>query len=289
MPPTDLVLVTYSELLDLFPDDRPIVPALRAAGLAVEVVSWDDPAFDWSSTRLAFLRSPWDYYRRPGEVLAWAERAAAATRLVNPVDVVRWNVHKGYLLDLERRGVAVVPTELLPRGPAADLAAVRARRGWGGVVVKPAISADSWETVFVAADDRQSGQRHLDRLQGERDLLVQPFLDSVEDYGERCLVFLDGAFSHAVRKNALTKGGRWAGLPEGAPAEVAADELAAAVAVIAAAGLGEALYARVDLTRDATGKPLLLELEATEPTLFLEDRPTALARLVEAVVRRLAG
>jgi hypothetical protein len=287
-PPIDVVLVTYPELLDLFPDDRPLLAALRAVGHETAVVSWDDPGFDWSSARLAFLRSPWDYYKRPDEFLAWAARAAASTRLLNPLEVVRWNVHKGYLLDLERRGVEVVPTELLRRGESADFAALLSRRGWSaGAVVKPAISADSWETLFVRAGDEPAGQRHVDRLLPERDLLVQPFVASVEDYGERCLVFLDGEFSHAVRKNALTLGGRWAGLPEGAPVEAAADEVAAARRVVAAAGLEGALYARVDLTRDAAGKPLLLELEATEPTLFLEDAPAALARLVAAVGRRI--
>jgi hypothetical protein len=288
----DVALVTYAELLDLFPDDRPLAAALQAAGFETRAVAWDDPAFDWTGTRIAFLRSPWDYYRRPDEFLSWAGRTAAATRLVNPFELVRWNLHKGYLLDLERRGVPVVPTELLQRGQpgaSADFSGLLARRGWnGGAVVKPAISADSWETVFVPPGDPAAGQRQIDRLLGERDLLVQPFLASVEDYGERCLVFLDGAYSHAVRKNALTLGGRWAGLPEGAPVEAASDELATARAVIEAAGLADALYARVDLTRDENGQPLLLELEATEPTLFLADAPVGLARLVDAIRRALA-
>jgi glutathione synthase/RimK-type ligase-like ATP-grasp enzyme len=285
----DVALVTYADLLDLFPDDRPLEAALRSAGIETRAIAWDDPSFDWMETRIAFLRSPWDYYRRPDEFLAWAGHAAAATRLVNPLAVVRWNLHKGYLLDLERRGVPVVPTELLRRSrETTDFAALISRRGWNaGAVVKPAISADSWETVFVPPGDPAAGQRQIDRLIGERDLLVQPFLASVEDHGERCLVFLDGDFSHAVRKNALTLGGRWTGLPEGAPVEAAADELATARAVVAAAGLGDALYARVDLTRDERGRPLLLELEATEPTLFLADAPAGLARLVDAIRREL--
>jgi hypothetical protein len=283
----DIALVTYSELLELFPDDQPLLAALSESGLDCRPVAWDDPAFDWSSTRIALLRSPWDYYRRAGEFLAWAERADAATTLLNPLATVRWNVHKGYLVELERQGVPVVPTELVRRGGSVDYAALLARRGWEASVAKPAISADSWETLFVAAGDAAAGQQHADRLLTERDLLIQPFLSSVECYGERCLVFLDGQYSHAVRKNALTLGGRWAGLPEGMPVEAADDELAVALRVLAAAGLGDSLYARVDLTRDASGAPLLLELEATEPTLFLADAPAALARLVAALRRRL--
>lgn len=285
----DVTLVTYAELLELFPDDQPLAAALAASGLEVGVVAWDDPAFDWSSTRLAFLRSPWDYYRRHAEFLAWAERVAGSTELVNPLPVVRWNSHKGYLLELAARGAPVVPTALLRRGERCDLGALAAARGWQGVVVKPAVSADSWETLFAPAAELARGQAHVDRLLPERDLLVQPFLPSVESTGERCLVFLDGHYSHAVRKNALTLGGRWTGLPEGQPVAAEPDELATAETVLAAAGFSDLLYARVDLARDAAGRPLLLELELTEPTLFVAESPSGLARLVEALGRRLAS
>ncbi len=294
----DIALVTWSGLPDLFPDDRPLAQALAAAGLDVGVVCWDDPGFDWSSTRIALLRSPWDYYRRAEEFLSWAERTAAVTSLVNPWPLVRWNLHKGYLADLAARGAPVVPTALVRRSPeyrAGTYARLLAERGWGDAVVKPAVSADSWETVRVAAGEPQRGEAHLARLLPERDMLVQPYLPSVEAAGERCLVFLDGQFSHAVRKNALTLGGRWTDLPEGVPVAAAADELAAAARILAAAwdsagvaGPGGTLYARVDLARDAAGRPLLLELELAEPTLFLADAPAAVSRLAAALGRLAA-
>ncbi|MEO7794185.1 MAG: hypothetical protein ABIV06_05370 [Thermoanaerobaculia bacterium] len=292
----DVALVTWRELPELFPDDQPLARALTAAGLDVGIVSWDDPGFDWSSTRMALLRSPWDYYHRAEEFLAWAERAAEATLLVNPLPLVRWNLHKGYLVELASAGVPVVRTAVVRRSQgyaSGGYAALLAHHGWRDTVVKPAISADSWETIVVRADVPERGEEHLARLLPERDMLVQPYLSSVETYGERCLVYIDGRYSHAVRKNALTLGGRWAGLPEGAPVEAAADELATAECVLAAAraatGVRDALYARVDLTRDASGAPLLLELELTEPTLFLADAPAGLERLLEGVAARLAG
>lgn len=295
----DVALVTCSELPDLFPDDRPLARALAAAGLEVGIVRWDDPAFDWSTTRIAMLRSPWDYYRRVAEFLAWAERAAAATRLFNPLPVVRWNLHKGYLVELAAKGVPVVPTAIVPRGErtgTGTYARLLAARGWRDSVVKPAVSADSWETILVRENEPVRGEEHLARLVPERDMLVQPFLHSVETYGERCLVYIDGQFSHAVRKNALTLGGRWTGLPEGVPVEAAPDELATAERILSAAraaagataGDWNALYARVDLTRDNDGNPLLLELELSEPTLFLAEAPAAVTRLIAAFSQRLA-
>lgn len=290
----DIALVTWRELPELDPDDRPLAAALRARGHRVEIVAWDDPGFDWAGARLVLLRNPWDYFHRAAEFLAWAGRVDAVTRLLNPLAAVRWNLDKRYLLELADRGAPVVPTRRRPRGSRCDFAALLEASGWDAAVVKPAVSADSWETLVVRQGETARGQAHIDRLLPERDLLVQPFLAAVESSGEHCLVYLDGAFSHAVGKNPLTRGGRWAGLPEGVPVEAAPDELAAAAAVLDAAtaalvpaGGDDLLYARVDLVRGSDGRPLLLELELVEPTLFLADHPAGLARLLAALERHL--
>ncbi len=284
----DVVLVTYSGLPDLDPDDRPLAAALAARGLEVAIVAWDDAVFDWTSARLVLLRNPWDYYRRVDEFLSWTERVARQTVLLNPLPVVRWNLHKGYLVELAARGAPVVPTALLRQGEIVELARLLNERNWTDFILKPAVSADSWETHRSSRADSERAQAQVERLLGERDLLVQPYLPAVEEYGERCLVFLDGAYSHAVKKNALTRGGRWTDLPEGVPVEATAAERAAAERILAAAGFDDLLYARVDLVRDARGEPLLLELELVEPTLFLAGSPTGLARLCAAVEERAA-
>jgi len=287
----DVALVTFAGLPDLDPDDQPLIPALAARGLAAAPVRWDDPDFDWARVRLALVRSPWDYFRRFEEFLVWARRTAEATRLVNSLPVLAWNLDKRYLLELAAAGRPVIPTVHLERGAEVDLGALLASRGWSRAVVKPAVSADSWETIALAPDEVPRGQEHLDRLLPDRSMLVQPFLESVETTGERCLVFIEGEFSHAVRKNALTHGGRWAGLPEGTAAASAPDELAAAREILDTAcrlgGFPPPLYARVDLARDVEGRPLLLELELSEPTLFLKTNAAGLARLAEAIERRL--
>ena len=92
-----------------------------------------------------------------------------------------------------------------------------------------------------------------------------------------------------MRKNPITRGGRWAGLPEGTPVAADDDELEVARRVLAAAPAADLLYARVDLVRDATGAPRLLELELAEPTLFLADHPAGLERLLAGIERRLAA
>jgi hypothetical protein len=284
----DVGLVTFAGLPELDPDDRPLEQALRERGLVTQPVRWDDIAVDWSRMRMAVLRSTWDYFQRRDQFLAWAVRAGGRTLLLNPPEVVRWNTHKGYLGELAARGAPVIPTVFLHAGSRADLGQVLARAGWTVAVVKPAVSADSWGTIRVSEATLGAGQEHLDRLLAERDVMVQPFLASVEETGERCLVFIDGQLSHAVRKRSLFLGGRHVG-PEGEPVPIAPDEAATAHAVLRAAGLPPLLYARVDLARDERGQPLLMELELVEPTLFLRDHPPACERLASAIAARLAA
>ncbi|HET6201930.1 MAG TPA: hypothetical protein VFI25_03910 [Planctomycetota bacterium] len=282
----DVALVTWSGLPDLDPDDRPIAEALARRGLDVRAVAWDEPGFDWGRARLALLRSTWDYHLRREEFLAWADRVSEKTALVNPVEVVRWNTHKGYLRALAEKGLPIVPTVFVEAGTKADLGSILEERGWDGFVLKPAVSADSWGTLRASRETLAPGQAHLDRLSTSRDMMVQPYLDSVATSGERCLTCIEGELSHAVQKRSFFLGGRHAG-PEGVPVPIEADEAEAARAILPAAGADRLLYARVDLMRGASGEPLLSELELVEPTLFVRDAPAAVERLADGILARL--
>lgn len=278
-------LVTFAGLPALDPDDGPLVAALSARGHEAQPLVWDDAEVDWGALDMAVLRSTWDYHHRRDEFLGWAEAAATRTALWNPAPVVRWNSDKAYLLELAARGAPVVPTVVLPAGRPASLAGVLADSGWSEVVVKPAVSADSFATVRASTATLAAGQAHLDALLGTRDMMVQPYFGSVEREGERCLVHLGGAFSHAVRKRSAFLGGRHAG-PEGVAVRPAPDELDVAARVLEAAGARGLPYARVDLARDGAGRPCLMELELVEPTLFFREAEGSAERLVRALEDR---
>jgi hypothetical protein len=280
-----VALVTMSNLDQDDFDQAPLAAALAARGHASAVAAWDDANVAWESFDAALLRSTWDYHHRRDEFLAWAERAAARTRLFNPPADVRWNSHKFYLARLEEAGVPIVPTEFLARGSSCDLAALLDRRGWSEAVIKPAVSADSFATERAVRDRLADGERHLAEHLPQRDMLVQAYMPAVVEPGERCLVAIDGALSHAVRKRSKFLGGRHAG-PEGVPVAIAADEAAAASRILAALE-PTPLYARIDLVRDTDGVPRLMELELVEPSLFFEARPESAAALVAALERRV--
>lgn len=274
----DLVLVTDARP---FADDvkhelAQVMPALERRGLRVRTGGWDDPKFDWSSVELAVLRTPWNYHRHLSDFLAWTKRVP---RLLNPPDVVAWNAVKTYLRDLSARGIPMVPTEWLEREVPLD--EVLARRGWSEAVLKPAVSAGSFRTRRFARGD--APQALLREILSEGTAMLQPYLPSVESSGERSLVFFASELSHVVKRHPplIT------GLHGGISVPVEPDELELAQRILATQPA--LLYARVDLARDGSGAPVLMELELIEPSLFLETSPGASDRYADAVLRAAAA
>jgi hypothetical protein len=282
----DVALASCRELPEPDPDAAPLARALAAAGIDAEVLAWDDGEANWSRARVTVLRSTWDYPSRRDAFLDWAERVSTVSRLWNPLAVVRWNTYKGYLLELEGRGVPVVPTVLLPSGTNATLREIRAERAWEDVVVKPVVSAASFRTRRFGAGRLEAGETHLQELLAERDVLVQRYLPSVEDYGERALVWIDGELTHAVRKTPRFEGEDESVSTDAVP--IAPAEAALARRAIDAVG-APLLYARVDVAPGPEGEPVLMELELVEPSSFFPQCPPALERFVGGLRRRLGA
>ncbi|MEU3457439.1 hypothetical protein ABZ671_28120 [Micromonospora sp. NPDC006766] len=290
-----VALVTCSALPDLDPDDRLVLAPLAARGVAVEAAIWDDPAVDWSGYDLVVLRSPWDYALRRDEFVVWAQKVP---RLVNPADVVAWNTDKRYLAELSAAGVPTVPTVWVEPGDTWA-----PPTGSGEYVIKPAVSAGSQDTGrYDLADPghRELATAHVRRLTAAgRVAMIQPYLSAVDTAGETALLFFAGpdglAFSHAIRKGPMLTG------PDLGVAELykqeqidprtaGPDQLAVAQRTLAAVpgGPGQLLYARVDLIPGPDGAPVLVELELTEPSLFLGYADGAPERLAAAITTHLA-
>lgn len=193
------------------------------------------------------------------------------------------NIHKRYLLDLAAAGIPVASTVLVERHAPGDLGAISAAQGLEDVIVKPAVGASSFATHRSGRDQLVDGQAHLEWLLERTDVLVQPYLRSVDGSGERALIWIDGEFTHAVRKTP-----RFGGEDEhvSEAIAIAPDELALGEHVLAPIA-ADLLYARVDVARDDAGAPLVMELELIEPSLYLLQHPPALDRLVGGIVRRL--
>lgn len=267
-----IALVTGAEMAKPDPETHYLVAALAQLGVAADIVPWDAPV-DWAAWPLVVVRTPWDYFRRLPEFLAWAERTRRLARFVNPYEVIDWNSHKQYLRGLAEAGIATVPTLWLDHG-CGDARARLAARGWGEVVVKPAVSIGAIGALRAAALD-PACLEHLDRLVAEGDVMVQPFVASVAEAGEVSLVYFGGRFSHAIRKQPAPGDFRVQDMYGGTvhPHQPTAAELAVADAVLARTP-APTTYARIDLV-EFDGAPALMEAELIEPELFLGATPEA--------------
>ncbi|WP_153505689.1 ATP-grasp domain-containing protein [Cumulibacter manganitolerans] len=270
-------------------EDEPLaLEALTAAGVTVEIADWHDPDVDWGRFDRAVLRSPWDYPQRMPEFLAWLDRVAARTELVNPPEMVRWSLSKEYLADLADAGIPITPTEFVRPGSPAPV-----RFPEGSFVVKPAVGAGSRDAASYHADQHDAARAHVERLRAAGQVvLVQPFLESIAADGEWPLVFFAGELSHAASKRVA--------LPHASTIdelfaaetnthhEPTAEQAAVAQAAVdlVAARFGTPAYARVDLVRDNSGRLCVMEVELVEPSLFLPyGGPEAAQRLAAALVR----
>jgi glutathione synthase/RimK-type ligase-like ATP-grasp enzyme len=298
----NVALVTAREALALDEDMPPLVLALREQGARVATPCWDDPEVDWGSFDIAVLRSTWDYADRLDEFLEWTERCAEQTTLLNSPAIVRWNTDKHYLVHLAHAGVPVVPTLFVE--PGADAAAELTRflaAGSGSFtvgacgpfeqfVVKPSIGAGSRDAARYRKDEHGRAAAHVARLlEAGRSVMLQPYLDRVDDHGETAVVYIGGRYSHAFRKGPLLKldEGLVAGLfaPEQITAREPDDnERQVAEAAFRACSLDEPLYARVDLIRDDRGRPVVLEFELTEPSLYFLHAPEAAGQFADALL-----
>jgi len=289
-----VALVTARAARGLDEDEPPLRMALQSAGCEAVTTEWDDPGVDWASYDLVLLRSAWDYAERLSEFLAWAQRTSALTPVQNPLPVVRWNTDKHYLAELSRSGIAIVPSRFLEPGtdPVRELNEFLAAHEQAEIVIKPAVGAGSRDAQRHRRTHKDAPVAHARRLlEANRSVLLQPYLRRVEQDGETALMFFEGRFSHAIRKGPLLPAGGAATTTLFAtetiqPRTPASDELKLAERIIAAIPHGALLYARVDLIRDDQGAPCLLELELTEPSLFLSHAAGSAERLTEALLRR---
>jgi hypothetical protein len=287
---TDVAYVTYLADVerpgaDLDLDIPVAVDAFADAGLTWAVVAWDDRGYDWSDVGLVVVRSPWDYVERRKQFLTWARDVSALTRLENPYDILESNTDKTYLRELADRGVRTVPTGWVATADQAEAVVATMRGTYGStLVVKPAISAGARDTIRT--DEAVEAIAHARAVVATgRVAMVQPYLDAVDGEGETSLLVIDGRITHAVRKvPALSEGGT--GAASGL-AEVTAELRDAAHHVLDVAGAGGLLYARVDLVRDPDGELALMELELTEPSLFLDLAPHAAIALAQGISSRL--
>ena len=269
-------------------DDDQVVGPAAELGIAIEFVPWK-AAIRWTDYDAAVIRSVWDYQHDTDRFLSVLEEIeAAGVPLWNPTATVRWNMEKGYLAELEGRGLPVIPSRFARLESEAHLRELAEGIG-GPVVVKPRVGASGQDTwLLTPGEDAARWQTASSALAG-REVLLQPFLTRIMDEGELSLIMVDGQPSHMIRKR--PRGGEFRSQEEHGgevvPVRDADFERWALDFVSRVPETRDLFYLRIDGIRDDAGNWLLGELELIEPSLYLRCDAAAPGRVAQALANRL--
>jgi len=269
-------------------EERLVRDALEEKGLKVGRISWDDPGKDWSETAYVMFRTTWDYFDRYAEFGQWLERVRSQTEMINPYPIIRWNLDKHYLGDLEQKGIRIPPTRYIEKGDERPLGKIVAETGWREVILKPVVSGAARHTYRFMPEQVLDHEQIFRRLIREESMMIQEFQHRVITRGEVAFMLFGGRYSHAVLKRAKKGDFRvqddFGGTVD--HYEPSPDERTFAEQVVA---LCEPLplYARVDAVWDNSGRMALSELELIEPELWFRFYPPAAGSLASAVMSHM--
>ena len=256
---------------------QPLQKWLTENGIPTDFKPWQETH---NSTYILPLCA-WDYANYHEKFTAWIE--ANHTQFINPAELMLWNSHKGYLCDLQNHGVNIIPTELCAaKTPEISTALSRLFEHYEEVVLKPAVG--------------QSGNLVTKLKQGEalpelsaygEQIVLQPFIADIQSAGETSLIFFNGKFSHAIRRQPAQNDWRANSQYKVEISAVNVPENIITTAQKVLATLPEMpVYARVDGTiiDDAF---LLNELELIEPALYLDRVPGATESFGQAILAKI--
>lgn len=281
----NIALVSCDNLPGWEVDDQPLIEALEAKGATVHCPAWTEEV-DWNLFDISIIRTTWDYHSRKDAFLAWCQKVP---RLYNNAKIVEWNTHKSYLRELEHQGVAIAPTIWVKSGEKIDINHAmdkfNAERGF----IKPQVGACASDTLRFNMDELETAQEFLES-NSHQDMMVQPYLESVETVGELTAVFIDGEFTHGVQKIPVMGDFRVqddfgaSDMPYSfTPVEIETMERTLDYVPMHE----ELLYARFDYLRDNGGKLVLNELELVEPSLFFRHSKNSALLFADAIINRV--
>jgi glutathione synthase/RimK-type ligase-like ATP-grasp enzyme len=271
------------------PDPDLDIPFAKKAAqqLNIDLVftNWNDKSIAWESFDAAVIRSAWDYVPVRDNFLQFAKNVETKTKLFNSYEVMKWNTDKKYLSILESKGVPIIPTKFANNIEEA-LPSIKWAFGKAtAIAIKPTVGAGA--RLAGKATSEEEAIEYAKRIfEANRTAIIQPYISSVDDEGEKAIIVINGEISHVAKKvPALTKGGHG----DAAGQLEITNEIRDIVKTIsnAVSEWNDLLFARVDVVRMGE-KLVLMELELTEPWLFMQFRPEAGVELFKALEQRIA-
>ena len=282
----DIVILTDKRYLEdsktdaykhnVFYEDFLVQEALSKIGLKTLRLAWDDSDFDWAKTKSVLFRTTWDYFDRFSEFSKWLAHVSKLTTLFNSENIIRWNIDKHYLQDLEKAGVHIAKTHFIETGTQVTLAQLHNQLNWKETVLKPSVSGAARHTYKLNLNNLSEYESLFSKLITQESMMLQPFQHNIVSEGELSLMVFNGQFTHAVLKKAKAGDFRVQDDFGGTVHDYEPTKKEITFAENAVKACPELpIYARVDIFRDNDGKIALSELELIEPELWFRHFPKA--------------
>ncbi len=294
----DVVLLTDSRYVapqktdqytqNVLTEDGLVSEALVNRGLRVWRTNWDNPDFDWSTTRYILFRTTWDYFNRFDEFKVWLESVSKKTKLINSDSLIKWNIDKFYLEDLSRKGIRIPPTIFIKPKDRRTLSEIIGLSDWPEVILKPAISGGARHTYRIKASEAKEFEYIYQTLIKSEAMLLQEFQHLIMEKGEVAFMVFGGKYSHAILKKGKEGDFRVQDDFGGTVHDYQAnrEEIAFAEQVVAAC-TSQPVYARVDVLWDNNDQPCLSELELIEPEMWFRNHNPAAESMANALVKHI--
>src|SRR3989338_1610696 len=175
-----IAFVTYAKSPGLTPSDKLLVKPLEMFGHQLFPAPWDNPKIDWREFDVLILRSCWNYHLYVDGFLFWLNNVKQlGLKLWNPYQIVRWNIDKRYLFDLEKKGIEIIPTKLIKKNAVSTLKKYFSDFNCQELIVKPTIAASAYKISRFLVSEAESKQIDFQQLLTQTDCLIQPLMKEI--------------------------------------------------------------------------------------------------------------
>lgn len=273
-----------------FIDDDLVHEPLKKLGWEVQNIPWNKD-IDWNQFDIVVVRSPWDYQKAPKEFFSVLEKINNSKAILqNPLELMRWNINKSYLFDLQDKGVELVPTIKKEKLTESDIEIYFKEFNTYEIIIKPIVGANADDTYRISHDSSATVKESVCKIFENKAHFAQPFMNAIIDEGEFSLMFFKGKLSHTILKT-VNKGDFRVQEEHGGGVVIIEnpEEKLINAGINAMKALPEIpLYARVDLVRTPQNSFALMELELIEPALYFrfnEQSPEVFAKCIDDLLR----
>ncbi|MFZ1519283.1 MAG: hypothetical protein WAU11_10935 [Ignavibacteriaceae bacterium] len=284
-----VALLSMDNTKGFFTYDKLLIEPMKSFGWNAEEISWRNESVNWDEYNAVIVRSTWDYQKDHKKFIEVLEKINnSLAHLENDLELMKWNMNKKYLFDLEQKGVRVVDTLWKSNFNLNEVEKSFEIFNSPEIIIKPNISANADNTFRLTKEKLSEIKNELENIYLNREFMIQPFMKNIVDEGEYSLFFFNGEFSHCVLKKPKEKdfrvqeehGGKFKSVIPTEQQITIGKNIIDKLAVLP-------LYGRTDLVRTADNDFALMELEAIEPSLYFNMDEQSPIKFTKAFIEKM--